>query len=110
MSFNVPKSKISTGGSKKELIGLGCDFDVEATCLTNWGWGRGLTLIKSTLSSIPIYFMSLFVISRVSMLEKIQRDVLWGGETFEKKASLGELIQCVYVKKETGWVFVIFLA
>lgn len=37
MSFNVPKSKISTGGSKKELIGLGCDFDVEATCLTNGG-------------------------------------------------------------------------
>lgn len=107
MSFNVPKSKISTGGSKKELIGLGCDFDVEVTCLTN---GGGLTLIKSTLSSIPIYFMSLFVIPRVSMLEKIQGDVLWGGETFEKKASLGELIQCVYVKKETGWVFVIFLA
>lgn len=40
-----------------------------------------MTLVKSTLSSLPIYFMSLFVIPcKVSLrLEKIQRTSLRGG-------------------------------
>ena len=43
--------------------------------------GGRQTLIKSTLSSLPIYFMPLFVMSkRVAVrLEKIHRDFLWGG-------------------------------
>ena len=43
--------------------------------------GGRLTLVKNTLSSLPIYFMSLFVIRRkvAAKLEKIQRDFLWGG-------------------------------
>ncbi|RVX19547.1 Transposon TX1 uncharacterized 149 kDa protein [Vitis vinifera] len=42
--------------------------------------GGRRTLIKSTLSNLPIYFMSLFVISRKVRirLEKIQREFLWG--------------------------------
>ncbi|RVW88908.1 hypothetical protein CK203_045051 [Vitis vinifera] len=42
--------------------------------------GGRLTLIWSTLSSLPVYFMSLFLLPRkVRMrLEKIQRDFLWG--------------------------------
>ena len=42
------------------------------------GGGGGVTLIRITLSSLPIYFMSLFRIrSRVcKRLEKIQRDFL----------------------------------
>jgi hypothetical protein len=42
--------------------------------------GGRVTLIKSTLSSIPIYFMSLFImpIQVVKRLEKLQRDFLWG--------------------------------
>jgi hypothetical protein len=49
-----------------------------------------LTLIKSTLSSLPTYFMSLFVIpvSVVKKLEKIQRDFLWGGGGEEFKSHL----------------------
>jgi len=41
--------------------------------------GGRLTLLKSTLCSLPIYFMSLFTIpaSIVSRLEKIIRDFLW---------------------------------
>ena len=46
-----------------------------------------LTLIKSTLASLPIYFMSLFWMPRRVRLrlEKIQRDFLWEGGSLEKK-------------------------
>ena len=52
--------------------------------------GGRLTLIKNTLSSLPIYFMSLFVIPQkmCTRLEKIQRDFLWGGGALEKKTHL----------------------
>ena len=52
--------------------------------------GGRLTLIKSTLSSLPIYLMSLLVIPRkvCARLEKIQRDFLWGGGALEKKPHL----------------------
>ena len=48
-----------------------------------------LTLIRSTLSNMPIYFLSLLQIPRKLKLrlEKIQRDFLWGG-TIEKKTHL----------------------
>ncbi|RVW19481.1 hypothetical protein CK203_114085 [Vitis vinifera] len=43
--------------------------------------GGRITLIRSTLASMPIYLMSLMRIPRVVRLrlEKIQRDFLWGG-------------------------------
>jgi hypothetical protein len=43
--------------------------------------GGKVTLIKSTLSNIPTYFLSLFPISVgvARMLEKLQRDFLWCG-------------------------------
>jgi hypothetical protein len=52
------------------------------------GWKRSylskggrLTLIKSTLSSLPTYFLSLFPVpsSVAHRIEKLQRDFLWGG-------------------------------
>jgi hypothetical protein len=51
-------------------------------------WKRGyllkggrVTLIKSTLSNLPTYFLSLYPIpaSVANRLEKLQRDFLWGG-------------------------------
>ena len=44
--------------------------------------GGRITLIRSTLSSMPIYLMSLLRMPRVVSLrlEKIQRDFLWGEE------------------------------
>ena len=64
-------------------------------CLSLWkrqylSNGRRLTFIKSTLSSLPIYLMSLFVIPRkvCTRLEKIQRDFLWGGGAIEKNTHL----------------------
>ena len=49
-----------------------------------------LTLIKSTLSNLPIYIMSLYRLpTGVKLrLEKIQRDFLWGGGNLDKKIHL----------------------
>ena len=49
--------------------------------------GDRLTLIKSTLSNIPTYYLWLFQIPvRVAKrVEKIQRDFLWGGVWDESK-------------------------
>ncbi|RVW66281.1 putative ribonuclease H protein [Vitis vinifera] len=62
-----------------------------------------MTLIKSTLASIPIYLLSLIRIPKVvaKRIEKIQRDFLWGGGSLEGK---GHLInwQVVCSPKEEG--------
>ena len=44
-----------------------------------------VTLIKSTLASMPIYQMSIFRMPKVvaRRLEKVQRDFLWGGRNME---------------------------
>ena len=52
--------------------------------------GKQLYVCVCTLSSLPIYLMSLLVIPRkvCARLEKIQRDFLWGGGALEKKPHL----------------------
>uniref|UniRef100_A0A2N9J5R7 Reverse transcriptase domain-containing protein n=1 Tax=Fagus sylvatica TaxID=28930 RepID=A0A2N9J5R7_FAGSY len=52
--------------------------------------GGRITLIKSTLSSLPTYFLSLFPIPVAVALriDKIQRDFLWGGLGEGKKFHL----------------------
>ena len=52
--------------------------------------GGRITLIRSTLSSLPVYFLSLFRMPKIvcSRLEKIQRDFLWGGGNLERKPHL----------------------
>ena len=43
--------------------------------------GECLTLLKSTLSSLPTYYLSLFTIPKhvAERIEKLQRNFLWGG-------------------------------
>ena len=52
--------------------------------------GGRVTLIKSTLSSLPTYVLSLFLMlaSVVNRIEKLQRDFLWGGLGDEKRFHL----------------------
>lgn len=73
-------------------IGWKRDFIKDFLCeKDNLSLKRGrLTLIKSTLSSIPIYFMSLFCIPRIVRLrlEKIQNDFLWGSDGSVNKIHL----------------------
>ena len=66
-------------------------------------WGR-LTLVKSTLSSLPIYFMSLFIIPhQVSLrLEKIQRGFLWGGGVSQSRPHLVNWSIVCMEKKDGG--------
>lgn len=52
--------------------------------------GGKITLIKSTLTNLPTYFLSLFPIpvGEVNRIEKLQRDFLWGGVGEEFKFHL----------------------
>ena len=65
--------------------------------------GRRITLIKSTMASMPIYQMSLFRMPKVvaRRLEKLQRDFLWGGGNLERKAHLVNW-EVVCADKEKG--------
>ncbi|KAJ9693622.1 hypothetical protein PVL29_009537 [Vitis rotundifolia] len=66
--------------------------------------GGRLTLLKSTLSSLPIYFLYLFVIPKrvCARLEKIQRDFLWGGGALENKPHLVSWKVICATKKDGG--------
>ena len=63
-----------------------------------------LTLIQSTLSSLPIYCLSLFrmPVSICSRLEKIQREYLWGGGSLVKKTHLVNWKTVCTEKKKGG--------
>jgi hypothetical protein len=54
--------------------------------------GGRLTLIKSTLSNLPTYFLSLFHLPAgiARRLERIQRDFLWDGVYGEHKLHLAK--------------------
>ena len=57
--------------------------------------GGKVTLIKSTLSNIPTYFLSLFPIPKgvAHRLEKFQRDFLWCGMEEKPKYHLVNWLQ-----------------
>ena len=75
--------------------------------------GGRQTLIKSILSSLPIYFMSLFVIPKrvVARLEKKIKEISCGGEGSWRK-NLIWLIGRLYVWRSTigVWVLKAFLS
>ena len=66
--------------------------------------GGRLTLIQNTLSSLPIYCLSLFRMpaSICSRLEKIQREFLWSGNSLAKKTHLVNWKTVCTEKKKGG--------
>ena len=66
--------------------------------------GGRLSLIKSILSNLPIYTMSLFRIPKgvKYRLEKIQRDFLWGGGNLDRKIHLVGWRTICTIKKGGG--------
>ncbi|KAJ9683534.1 hypothetical protein PVL29_019210 [Vitis rotundifolia] len=62
-----------------------------------------ITLMKSTLASMPIYQMSIFRMPKIvaRRLEKVQRDFLWGGGNMEGKIHLVNW-EVVCTEKEKG--------
>ena len=63
--------------------------------------------MKSTLSGLPIYFMSLFTIPKrvIARLEKMQRDFLWGGGggRVSSQAAFGKLGSCLLEETRRGF-------
>ena len=61
--------------------------------------GGRLTLIRSTLSSLPIYFLPLFHMPKLvcSRLERIQSQFLWGGAASRRNLTL--LIGLLYAQR-----------
>ena len=114
LKINLPKSEIVPIGEVEDIdglpmkyLGLSLGAPYKSTTIWNYiiekmgreltGWkkmylskGGRLTLIKSSLSNLPTYFLSLFRIpvSVVNRLEKLQRDFLWGGQNEEPKFHL----------------------
>ena len=68
-------------------------------------FGGRVTLIKSVLSSLPVYYMSLFKIPEgvLRKLESIQASFLWGDTDLKRKVHLVNW-GCVTLKKEQGGV------
>ena len=66
--------------------------------------GRSSTLIRSTLSSLPIYFMSILQLPRTvrMRLKHIQRDFLWGGGALEQKPHLVRWMVVCLDKRKGG--------
>ena len=66
--------------------------------------GGRLTLIQSTLSSLPIYCLSLFrmPVSIATRLEKIQREFLWSGDSLARKTHLVNWKTVCTAKKKGG--------
>ncbi|RVW15177.1 LINE-1 reverse transcriptase-like [Vitis vinifera] len=68
--------------------------------------GGRITLIKSTLASMPIYQLSLFRMPKlvVKRLEKLQRDFLWEGEVWKERfiLSTGRCEEDFFWRKVVG--------
>ncbi|XP_059629652.1 uncharacterized protein LOC132272538 [Cornus florida] len=94
LKINVGKSVLVPVGDVPDISSLAAVLGYEKR-LAGWkkqylSKGGKVTLIKSTLSSLPTYFLSLFQIpcSVADRIEKIQRDFLWGGRGEEFKYHL----------------------
>ncbi|XP_059628959.1 uncharacterized protein LOC132271553 [Cornus florida] len=94
-SFPIPYLGLHLGVSSRRVGSWVPVIDWYTKRLAGWkkqylSKGGKVTLIKSTLLSLPTYFLSMFQIpcSVTDRIEKIQRDFLWGGRGEEFKYHL----------------------
>ena len=66
--------------------------------------GKRVTLIRSSLSNLPIYHLSLFRVPLkvCARLERIQRQFFWGGNDLDKKVSLVSWVTVCTKKRKWG--------
>ena len=66
--------------------------------------GGRLTFIRSKLSSLPIYYMSIFQLPKIvqSRLDQLQKNFLWGGAKLEKKPHLVKWLTLCLEKESRG--------
>ncbi|RVW53013.1 putative ribonuclease H protein [Vitis vinifera] len=109
LKINLEKSELILVGKVHDIEDLALELERFHRRLEIWkrqyiSKGGTLTLIQSTLSNMPIYFMSLFYLPRkVSLhLEKIQRDFLWGGGALVQKPHLVKGTWFAWIKKNGG--------
>lgn len=72
-------------------------------------FGGRITLLKSVLSMLPVYFLSAFRCPSkvIDSLEKIEREFLWGSSPNNKKNILLIGSRCVSLLKPVAWGFVL---
>lgn len=64
-----------------------------------------LTLIKAILSSLPVYYLSLFKmpVGVAKEINKIQSTFLWGGLDLKRKVHLVKWDNVTLSKTQVGW-------
>lgn len=63
-----------------------------------------MTLIKSVLSSLPIYYLSIFKlpVSVAKLIERIQANFLWRGSELKRKVHLVSWLEATKSKENGG--------
>lgn len=74
--------------------------------LSKGGW---ITLIKSTLSNLPTYYLSLFPLPAIvaSQIEKLRQNFLWSGQREWYKFHLVGWTRCASQRGLVVWSFLI---
>ena len=100
---------VPVGGNITKVATLKNVIDIFKSRLSNWkvktlSVGGRLTLLKSILGSIAIYFMSIFrtPITIKNTLEAITNKFFWGAEKDEKKLTLIKWKKSMASKKYGG--------